>query len=82
MRKATKPNFRVYLRNVLLADDGLSIESEATVYIRSLEGGLICCGLLSDDGDIELEYEFGKDVDAAIDWFVSERDKLNHGAIC
>jgi hypothetical protein len=73
-------SFRDHIRHVLLADDGLSVESEATIYIRSLEGGMICAGTLAHDGAIESEREFGTDIDTAIDWFVAERKRLSHGS--
>ena len=75
-----EPEFRSNLRKLLLADDGISIESEGAIYIRSLEGPDICTGILGHDGAIEHETEFGTDIESAIDWFVAERKRLNHGS--
>ena len=72
--------FREAITRLLNADDGLSIESEGTVYIRSLEGGLIVAGILADDGAILSEREFGPDTDSAIDYFCVERAARNHGS--
>ncbi len=72
--------FRMSLRAVLEADQGLAIQSEATVYIRSLEGGLVVAGILADDGAIIEEFEFGCNVDAAIEYFCTERSRRCHGA--
>jgi hypothetical protein len=72
--------FRDCLKIILRSDDGLSLESEGTVYIRSLEGENFSAGILSDDGDIESEEVFDSDIDSALDYFLKERDKRNHGS--
>jgi hypothetical protein len=72
--------FKQSLKNILQSDDGLSIESEGTVYIRSLEGNNIVAGILDDDGGIERETEFNENIDDAIEYFISQRAKLNHGS--
>lgn len=81
MKTNDTPEFRRAIRAVLLGDDGISIESEGTIYIRSLEGPYIAAGTLSLDGGIEAETEFETDIESAIDWFVSERKRLNHGRV-
>ena len=67
------------IRHVLRADAGISIESEGTVYVRSLEGNTFCAGLIGEDGYIRYEKEYGIDVDGAIDWFLRKRTELRHG---
>ena len=71
-------SFKQALKNILLSDDGFSIESEGTVYVRSLENNNIVAGILDDDGRIESEIEFNENIDDAIEYFISERGKLNH----
>ena len=75
-----KDKFYEALKTVLLSDYGLSLESEGTVYVRSLDGEY-AAGLLADDGAIEYEKEFEDDIDSAIRFFIEERQKRNHGSV-
>ena len=72
--------FKQCIKNILLSDDGLSVESEGTVYIRSLEGDQIASGIWDDEGSIESEILFNDRIDDAIEYFISERERLNHGS--
>ena len=65
--------FRECLKTILLSDYGLSIESEGTVYVRSLDDDTIAAGILADDGGIEHEQEFGSDIESALDYFLKAR---------
>lgn len=75
-----KTQFIENLKQVLSTDDGLSVESEGTVYVRSLEGDSYAVGILSDDGAIDEEVEFKSDLDGAIRWFLAERERRGHGS--
>lgn len=66
------------MKLILSSMDGLSIESEGTLYVRSLGGGAIAAGFLDDEGTISEEHDFGEDVAAAIDFFWEKRIELNH----
>jgi hypothetical protein len=72
--------FRAALRTLLLSDDGISIESEGTVYVRSLEGNYFAAGILSANGGIESEEDCDSDIDRAISFFIEERQRRNHGS--
>lgn len=74
-------SFRDTLRAILEADDGLAVESEGTVYVRSLEGKCYVAGILSNDGSIEKEFHFESDIEAAIDYFLEQRGIRNHGSV-
>ena len=69
-----REQFKSSIKEVLCADDGLSIESEGTVYVRSLEGEYYCAGILANDGGIEMEHEYEEDLDAAVEYFLTERE--------
>jgi len=63
-----KPSFNISLARILL-EEGLSLDADGLVFIRSLEGDFWCVGYLADDGGIESETEFPGDLDGAIAYF-------------
>ncbi|WP_145226076.1 hypothetical protein [Gimesia algae] len=73
--------FRDTIKILLQSDDGIAIESEGTVYIRSLEGCQIVAGILGDAGGISYEKEFAENIDVAIEYFCAERNLRNHGSV-
>ena len=72
-------SFKEALKAVLEQEQGISIESEGSVYVRSTEGKNYCAGFESPDGEVSEEFEYGSDIDKAVDYFLSNRDKENHG---
>lgn len=74
-------SFKNSVKLILQSEDGLCLESEGNIFIRTTEGDNFFAGYLCLDGGIEEEIEFGDDIDAAIEYFLEERKKQNHGAI-
>ncbi|MBU2709255.1 hypothetical protein KCM76_24885 [Zooshikella marina] len=72
-------DFKDAIKVVLQHEQGIVIESEGSIYIRSTEGENYCSGYESPDGKISEEVEFGSDLDKAVDYFLSKRQKENHG---
>ena len=68
------------LKQVLSSDDGLLVESEGAVFVRSVEGDNYTAGILCDAGGIDDKIEFESDLDGAIRWFLAERGKRGHGS--
>ena len=63
-----KQSFNTSLARVLL-EEGLSLDADGQVFIRSLEGDFWCVGYLNSEGKIDSETEFSGDLDGAISYF-------------
>ncbi|WDE02601.1 hypothetical protein [Thalassomonas actiniarum] len=68
-------SFEESIKSVLEQAQGISIESEGSIYVRSTEGNNYFAGHVSSDGAVSEEVEFGSDIDKAISYFMSERKK-------
>ncbi len=53
----------------ILQEEGLSLDADGLIFIRSLEGDFWCVGYLDDEGGIKSETEFPEDLDGAISHF-------------
>ena len=64
---------------VLKADDGLEVESEGTLYVRTLIGGKYVVGEKGLYEHIDWERKYGTDLRSAVDRFLAVRKKQTHG---
>lgn len=76
-------SFKQAIRDLILSDSGLAIESQGDLFIRSLgPDGDIAVGSIGHDGCIDAEKVFPVDeVEAAISYFCDERKRLSHGSM-
>lgn len=70
---------REAIETVLRSAEGMTIESEGNVYIRSLEGENYVAGIEYYGEQDDEENEYGDDIKSAINYFFEKRDQENHG---
>jgi hypothetical protein len=70
---------RKAIETVLRSADGMTIESEGNVYIRSLEGENYVAGIEYYGQQDDEEIEYGSDITSAINYFFAKRNEENHG---
>ncbi len=71
-----KNKFAAALKIILL-EDGLSLEADADIYIRSLEGEQFCVGTLDKNGCIDEETLYEGEPDEAVNKFIEMVEQRN-----
>jgi len=72
-------SIRDAVKAVLASDAHMCVESEGSLYVKSLEGAHYITGERGLFDKIEWETDHGADLDAAVDRFLDLRALRNHG---